>query len=66
MTELTPNKEIRHQQFPMQPVARVIENVLFRLANDESWESATQYKTLLEELTKANFAGLMRVILTKG
>lgn len=66
MEDLSPIKVKHKLEFPMQSVTRAVENVLMRLARDEPWSTVVDYDSWLTELTRANFADLMRVISTAG
>lgn len=67
LIELTPEvkNKIKHE-FPMQHVARATENILFQLCKDEDWEKVTSYDNWIKELTRSNFQGHMRLILSGG
>lgn len=60
--ELSPVKQHRYRQYPMQSIASVVEAALFRLARGEAWDSVTSYKSWLDALSKVNFSDHMRLI----
>lgn len=66
LLELRPRQAANVTEFPMQHIARTIEQMLKSLAKGESWDKVTGYKGWLEGLSKNNFSDHMRVISTAG
>jgi hypothetical protein len=66
LLELRPPMARSYVEFPMQHIARTIEEILKKLACGESWKDAISYDSWLNELSKVNFTDHMRIISTAG
>lgn len=66
LIELRPASVKNYTEFPMQHIARAVEEILSRLSHGEDWSVATSYESWLNELAKVNYSDHMRIIATAG
>jgi hypothetical protein len=63
---LKPASASRFTEFPMQHIARVVEEALLRLAQGVPWESVVSLDSWMDGLTRTNYPDHMRIIATAG
>ncbi|AYM76580.1 ATP-binding protein [Janthinobacterium agaricidamnosum] len=66
LIELRPASVKNYTEFPMQHIARTVEEILSRLSHGEDWNVTTSYESWLNELAKVNYSDHMRIIATAG
>lgn len=61
---LRPKEAQNYTEFPMQHIARTVENVLEQLANSKDWQKVTGYENWLDCLATNSYSDHMRIIAT--
>jgi AAA domain len=66
LLELRPPPARNVTEFPMEHIARTVEDLLKQLADGKDWDEVTEYNSWLKGLAANNFSGHMRAIATAG